>query len=141
MRGPSFWTPAEADYLGVFSSQLNQCTFCVRVHTEVVGIASRGEIDAAHPDSARPQLLAVLPLLERASRHPGEVTAADAEAARAVGLPDDAIIDALHVSLIFNTINRVVHAFGLAWDSEQHTRLSARVLHQISYGLPRFLTN
>ncbi len=141
MRGPSFWTPAEREYLAVFSSRLNQCTFCVRVHTELVGIASRGEIEAAHPDSARPQLLAVLPLLERASRDPGEVTAADADAARAAGLPDEAIIDALHVSLIFNTINRLVHAFGLAWDSEQHTRLSARVIHRISYGLPRFLAS
>ncbi len=140
LRGPSFWTPAEREYLAVFCSRLNQCQFCVRIHTEVTSIASRGEIDVRHPDSARPELLAVLPLLERASQNPEQVTPADAETARAAGLPDEALVDALHVSLVFNTINRLAQAFGLAWDSDHHTLLSARVLHRISYRLPRFLT-
>lgn len=30
--------PAEREYLAVFSSQLNRCPFCVRMHTEVAGI-------------------------------------------------------------------------------------------------------
>lgn len=139
LRGPSYWTPAEREYLAVFSSQLNQCPFCVRIHTEVASIASRGEIDVYHPHSARPELLAVLPLLEQVSRNPARVTPADVDVARAAGLPDQAIVDALHVNLIFNTINRLVNAFGLAWESDRHVRLGAKVLHRISYRLPRFL--
>jgi hypothetical protein len=139
MRGPSFWTPAEREYLAVFSSQLNQCRFCVRIHTEVTGIASRGEVDVADPQSARPELLAVLPLLERASQNPAQLLPADVEAAREAGLPDAAIVDALHVNLIFNTINRLVNAFGLAWESDRQLRLGAKVLNRISYRLPRFL--
>jgi uncharacterized peroxidase-related enzyme len=139
LRGESFWTPAEREYLAVFSSQLNQCPFCVRMHAEVAGLESRGEIDVGSPESARPQLLALLPLLERVSRHPAQVTAADVEAVRAVGVPDEAIIDALHVNMMFNTVNRLANAFGFAWDSDRHVRLGAKVIHRISYQLPRFL--
>ena len=53
LRGPSFWTPAEREYLAVFSSRLNQCPFCVRMHTEVASIESGGEIDMRNPESAR----------------------------------------------------------------------------------------
>jgi uncharacterized peroxidase-related enzyme len=139
LRGPSFWTPAEREYLAVFSSQLNQCPFCIRVHTEVASIESRGEIDVHHPESARPQLQAVLPLLERVTRSPAQVTRADVDAVHAAGVPDEAIVDALHVNLIFNCINRLANAFDFAWDSGHHVRLGAKVIHRISYRLPRTL--
>jgi len=139
MRGPSFWTPAEREYLAVFSSQLNQCPFCVRMHTEVASIESRGEIDTHHPESARPQLRAVLPLLERVTRSPAQVTPADIGAVRAAGVPDEAIVDALHVNLIFNCINRLASAFDFTWDSDHHVRLGAKVIHRVSYRLPGML--
>jgi uncharacterized peroxidase-related enzyme len=139
LRGPSFWTPAEREYMAVYTSQLNQCPFCVRVHAEVTGIESRGEIDPVDPRSARPQLLAVLPLLELVTRSPARITRADMEAVRAVGVPDEGIVDALHVNMIFNTVNRLANAFGFSWDSDRHMRLGAQVIHRISYRLPRFL--
>jgi uncharacterized peroxidase-related enzyme len=139
LRGPSFWTPAEREYLAVFSSQLNQCPFCVRVHTEVAGLESRGEIDVHHAGSARPQLQAVLPLLERVTRSAAQVTRADIDTVRAAGVPEEAIVDALHVNLIFNCINRLANAFDFAWDSDHHVRLGAKVIHRISYRLPRIL--
>jgi hypothetical protein len=49
------------------------------------------------------------------------------------------IIDALHVSLIFNIMNRLANAFDFSWDSEEHVRTSAKVIHRISYRLPPFL--
>jgi AhpD family alkylhydroperoxidase len=139
LRGPSFWTVAEREYLAVFSSQLNQCPFCVRMHTEVAGLESHGEIDARDPRSARPELLAVLPLLERVSRNPAQLTAGDVGAVRAAGVPDAAIVDALHVNMIFNCINRLANAFGFAWDSDRQVRLGAKVVHRLSYRLPRIL--
>jgi uncharacterized peroxidase-related enzyme len=139
LRGPSFWTPAEREYLAVFSSQLNQCPFCVRVHTEVAGLESRGEIDVHHAESARPQLQAVLPLLEQVTRNAAQVTRADIDTVRAAGVPEEAIVDALHVNLIFNCINRLANAFDFAWDSDHHVRLGAKVIHRISYRLPRIL--
>lgn len=139
MRGPSFWTPAEREYLAVATSQFNRCPFCVRMHTEMTGIESRGKLDVHHPQSARPELLAVVPLLEQASRSPAQITAAGVDAVRAAGVPDEAIVDALHVNLIFNCINRLADAFGFTWDSDHHVRLNAKVIHWISYRLPAIM--
>lgn len=58
---------------------------------------------------------------------------------RAAEVPDDAITDALHVNLIFNIVNRLANAFDLAWDSDEQVRLGARVIHRISYRMPRIL--
>jgi len=54
-------------------------------------------------------------------------------------VPDAAIVDALYVNLIFNCINRLANAFDFAWDSDQHVRLGAKVIHLISYRLPKIL--
>lgn len=61
LRGPSFWTAAEREYLAVFTSRLNDCPFCVRMHSETVRLESRGAIDVNHAGSMRPQVAAVLP--------------------------------------------------------------------------------
>ena len=52
---------------------------------------------------------------------------------------DEAIVDALHVNLIFNIMNRLANAFDFSWDSDQHVRVGAQVIHRISYRLPRIL--
>jgi len=50
-----------------------------------------------------------------------------------------AIADALNANLVFNIMNRLANAFDLTWDSDEHVRLSAKVLRRIDYRLPRFL--
>jgi uncharacterized peroxidase-related enzyme len=140
LRGPSFWTPAEREYLALVTSRLNDCPFCVRMHTETARLESAGAVDVHDPGSLRPQVAAVLPLLEKLTRTPERVTATDVRAVQAAGVPVDAIVDALHVSLIFNTINRLANAFDFAWDSDEQVRLGAKVIHRINYRLPRVLT-
>ncbi len=139
LRGRSYWTPAEREYLAVHTSRLNECPFCVRIHTETTRIESGGGLDIDDPTGGRPELAAVLPLVEKASRHPEEITRADIDAVRAAGVPDDAIADALNVNLVFNIMNRLANAFDFAWDSDEHVRLSAKVIHRIDYRLPGFL--
>jgi hypothetical protein len=37
-------------------------------------------------------------------------------------------------------MNRLANAFDFAWDSDEHVRMSAKVLHHIDYQFPGFLT-
>ena len=139
LRGPSYWTPAEREYVAVFTSRLNQCPYCARVHTETTRIESGGELDPDSDPAVRSQLAAVLRFLEKVARTPDDVTAQDADAVRAAGVPDDALMDALCVNLIFNTVNRLANAFGWDWDSDAHVRAGAKAIHLFSYELPGFV--
>ena len=139
LRGPSFWTPAEREYFAVFTSRLNECPFCVRIHAETTRVESAGTIDVNNSGSIRPEVAAVLPLLEKVTRIPDQVKSSDVDAVRAAGVPDEGIVDALHVNLVFNIMNRLANAFDFSWDSEQHVRVGAQVIHRINYRFPRIL--
>ena len=139
LRGPSFWTPAEREYFAVFTSRVNECPFCVRMHAETTRVESAGAIDVNNAGSIRPEVAAVLPLLEKVTRTPDQVKSSDVDAVRAAGVPDEGIVDALHVNLVFNIMNRLANAFDFSWDSEQHVRVGAQVIHRINYRFPRIL--
>jgi uncharacterized peroxidase-related enzyme len=139
LRGPSYWTPAEREYLAVFTSRLNQCPFCIRIHTETTRLESGGLLDVDDTASVRPEVAAVLPLLEKTTKDPDHVSRADVDQVRAAGVPDDAIADALYVGLIFNVMNRLANAFDFEWDSDEHVRLGAKVIHRVEYRLPALL--
>lgn len=139
LRGPSYWTPAEREYMGAFTSRVNACPFCARAHGEVARLESDGAVDIAGDDTVRPELAAVLVLLEKVSQAPDDVSATDVDAVRVAGVPDDAIADAVHVNLIFNTVNRLANAFDWAWDSDDQFRAGTGAIHRHSYKLPGFV--
>jgi uncharacterized peroxidase-related enzyme len=136
MRGPSYWTPGEREYLAALVSRANECPFCLRAHTETTRIESGGGLSPDAPSAIRPELAAVVPLLERLTADPDSVGPEDMAAVRAAGVPDDAIVDALHVCFVFNSVNRMANAFGWSWDSDAHVRTAAGVIHRIGYRLP-----
>lgn len=138
LRGPSFWTAAEREYMAMTVSRLNECPFCLRVHTETTRIESRGEVDPDDASVMRPELAAVLPLLEQLTTSPDSVGPADVARVRSAGVPDGAIEDALGVLLVFNTVNRMANAFAWDWTSEDHVRVAAKAIHRLSYRLPGF---
>lgn len=140
MRGPSFWTAGEREYLAMFTARLHQCRFCIDSHTELTRIASRGEIDVADPASARHELRAVLPFLEKVTRTPDLVAANDRARVRDAGVPDSAIVEALYVNFVWNTVNRLAHAFDYRLGGERELRAGTRSLHRFGYRFPAFLT-
>jgi alkylhydroperoxidase family enzyme len=62
----------------------------------------------------RPEVRAALGFLEKLTLTPEALEPADAEAVRAVGVSDDALVDAIHVGALFNMIVRLADSLG--WD-------------------------
>jgi alkylhydroperoxidase family enzyme len=59
-----------------------------------------------------PPLPVMLGYLEAVTLRPGEVRAEDADAVRAAGVSDQAMVDALLVAAYFNLIDRLADSFG-----------------------------
>ncbi|MBE1493284.1 AhpD family alkylhydroperoxidase [Amycolatopsis lexingtonensis] len=133
MRGPSYWTAAEREYLAMATAQVHECPFCVVTHAELVRIAGTGELDPDDPASARPELRAVRAFLERVSRDPEHV-----DAAAVAGLPPHAVEEALRVNLVWNVVNRLANAFGFVL-REGQLETGTRSLHRFGYRFPGFL--
>ncbi|MGH3860170.1 hypothetical protein [Actinokineospora sp.] len=100
------------------TSEANERPFCQRIHTETTRLESAGEID-----------------VDTAAMRP-ELTAADLAPPRAAGVPDSAIVEALHVNVIFNLVNRLANAFEWSWDSENHVHVAAKAIKRFRYQLP-----
>jgi hypothetical protein len=131
MRGPSYWTAGEREFLAAATARLFRLPFCIDAHTELTSIASGGELDAEDPAAARPELLAVQAFLETVSATPDRV-------ADAPQLPGNALREALHVNLVWNVINRLGLAFGFELrDGQLHA--GTRALHRSGYRMPGFL--
>jgi AhpD family alkylhydroperoxidase len=137
MRGPSYWTAGEREYLAMRTAQLHRCPFCIESHAELTRVAGQGEIDPDDPASARPQLRAVREFLDRTSPTPGRVNAGEAIAGLA-DLPDHAVREALRVDLVWNIVNRLANAFGFTL-GEGQLRSGTRALHRFGYRFPAFL--
>lgn len=130
MRGPSYWTAAEREYIAMRTAQLHQCPFCIDSHTELVQIAGHGEVRADDPDSARPELRAVRAFLD-STQTPSQVSRIEA-------VPESAVVEALKVDLVWNIINRVGNAFGFTLRGDQ-VHSGTRALHRFGYKFPSFL--
>jgi uncharacterized peroxidase-related enzyme len=66
------------------------------------------------------RLRAMLGFIETMTLRPQELGPADADAVRAAGVSDEAIVDAIHVAALFNMITRLADSLGWdvpTWDS------------------------
>jgi alkylhydroperoxidase family enzyme len=88
-----------------------------------------------HPSApVREGVRAVLDLLQKVTLRPAEVAAADVDAARAAGVSDEAIEDALYVCAYFNLIDRLADSLGFDLPSrDTHRAYAGRFLEE-GYG-------
>jgi AhpD family alkylhydroperoxidase len=133
MRGPSYWTAGEREYLAMCTAQLLRCPFCIDTHAELTRIAGEGDINPDDPATARPELHAVRDFLATVTRTPDR-----ADATGVAGLPERAVREALHVNLVFNIVARLANAFGFTL-REGQLHSGTRALHRFGYRFPRFL--
>ncbi|MDQ7810991.1 hypothetical protein Q5425_45325 [Amycolatopsis sp. A133] len=133
MRGPSYWTAGEREYLAMTTAQVHECPFCAVTHAELTRLAGTGEIDPGDPASARPELKAVRAFLETVSAAPGRI-----DATAVAGLPQQAVLEALRVNLVWNIVNRLANAFGFVLRDGQ-LETGTRALHRFGYRFPGFL--
>lgn len=139
MRGPSYWTAGEREYLAMSIAKLLRCPYCAITHEEMVRIAATGEIDPTDATTARPELHAVLAFLERVTSVPDAVTAADLDPIRQLDIPADAVVEALRVALVWNIVNRLANAFDFQLRPGQLEK-GTRSLHRFGYRFPSFVT-
>ncbi|MGV9677061.1 hypothetical protein ACWDSJ_17430 [Nocardia sp. NPDC003482] len=133
MRGPSYWTAGEREYLAMNTARLHRCPFCIDSHAELTRIAGEGEIDPDDPSSARPELRAVWDFLEVLCRTPKR-----ADIGMVDGVPRAAVREALRVNLVWNIVNRLANAFGFVL-REGQLHSGTRALHRFGYRFPGFL--
>jgi alkylhydroperoxidase family enzyme len=79
-----------------------------------------------------PKLRATLGFLEKLTLDPAAVTRADADAVRAAGASDDALVDAIHVCALFSMIVRLADSLG--WDVPSFDEFSARADAMLASG-------
>jgi AhpD family alkylhydroperoxidase len=131
MRGPSYWTAAEREYLAMTTAARHDCPFCVVTHTELIRIAGQGEIDPAVASTVRPQLREVSRFLDTLHTAP-QVATPPAD------VPDTAVREALRVGLVWDIVNRLANAFGFTLRGDQ-LHSGTRALHRFGYRFPGFL--
>jgi alkylhydroperoxidase family enzyme len=79
-----------------------------------------------------PELRATLAFLEKLTLDPASVSQADAEAVRAAGVSDDALVDAIHVCALFSMIVRLADSLG--WDVPPFDEFAARADEMLASG-------
>ena len=78
------------------------------------------------------RLKATLGFLEKLTLRPAEVTRDDADAVRAAGVSNDALVDAIHVCALFSMIVRLADSFG--WDVPPFEAFAARADSMLATG-------
>jgi uncharacterized peroxidase-related enzyme len=144
MQGESEWSPGERELFGAFISRLNTCPYCAAAHVGTTALMLDPAITVERLDHWReagfePRVAATLELLEKATLSPGTLARSDIENVMAAGVSEAAIVDALYVCFLFNTINRLANALGFRWETDADVGKSAAIRTRVGYGLPEFL--
>jgi len=138
MRGPSPWSVGERELMAALVAKWNSCAFCVGAHraTSARGL-SQATVDAAladyHTAPLPLGLIATLSFLEKLTRTPDDVTAADAALVLQAGVTPEALTDAVAVATLFAVVTRHADALKFALLSEAEFDKAATMLLKRGY--------
>ena len=79
------------------------------------------------------QLKATLDFLQKLTLDPWQLTSADVAPLRALGLQDEAIIEAMGVCMVFSVLVRLADALDFDLADEQQLRMNAFFLLKLGY--------
>jgi uncharacterized peroxidase-related enzyme len=133
MRGPSAWSVGDRELMGASVSQTNRCEVCTKTHAGVAALAYQDEakVSATLADletaAIEEPLRTMLRMLRKLTRE-HVVDADDMRAVLAAGVSREQIEDALAVSFVFNTVDRLSRAFGFVVAGPKAFEAGARFL-------------
>jgi AhpD family alkylhydroperoxidase len=139
MRGPSPWSVGERELMAALVAKWNSCDFCVGAHraTSARGL-TREAVDAALTDYRSAPLpgglIATLGFLEKLTRTPDEVTAADAKGVLQAGVTSEALTHAVAVATVFGVVTRHADALKFELPSDAEFEKAADLLLKRGYG-------
>lgn len=141
LRGPSEWTVGERELFAAATSKANQCRFCTTAHTafaaDQVGADVAADVLRRPQDAAiSPQTAAALAFLEKLALEPDAIGPDDADAVRAAGVSDEALDEAIRVSVLFHVINRVMDTAGAGPLEGRSLAVARKVVGTGGYRLP-----
>ncbi len=140
LRGTKGWTKTEVELLAAFVSKNNQCQFCMTAHTAV---ASQGVeqtvVEAVLADwrtaPVNDQLRATLGFVEKLTKTPGKVMPEDLQPMYDAGVTRQAIEEAIRITFIFSTINRLADAFDFELAQDNQRGRMGFMLFNMGYGI------
>jgi uncharacterized peroxidase-related enzyme len=130
--------------LAAFVSRLNSCPFCIGIHGTTTAMllgstVAVEQLDHWREGSFEPRITSTMELLEKVTLAPEKVGGDDVQAVRVAGVSDAAIVHALYLCFLFNTVNRLANAFGYSWETDADRQKLAIMLNRIRYRVPQFL--
>ncbi len=117
---------ADREMIAVVVSQTNGCLYCLVAHgatlREALGdqvLGDRITLDW-HRAGLDPRRAAICAFAEKLTAHPREVTEADVQSLRDVGLTDEEAWDVAEVAAMYNFTNRMAMATNMLPNREYH---------------------
>lgn len=93
-------------------------------------------LDDWHSAPISDKLKAMLGYLEKLTISPDDIGPEDVRPLRAAGLEDEAIVEAIHVCVVFSLIGRLADALDFKMPSAFANGRSAKMYYRLGYKLP-----
>ncbi len=138
MRGESPWSISERELMAAMVASWNNCPFCVGAHRAIAVKGMPSETaDAVLADYRRAPiaagLKATLGFLEKMTKAPDQLAAADARDVLDAGVSQPALKDAIAVATVFAVITRYANALQFAIPSDVEFGKAADMLLKRGY--------